>query len=243
MKPQLEICVFSPESCLNAQKGGANRVELCGGMYEGGTTPSYGLIEWARKHLSIEVYVMIRPRGGDFCYDQWEFETMQKDIEMAKKLGCDGVVFGILMPDGTIDIERNQQLVNLARPLKVTFHRAYDMTADPFSALEDIIQIGANRILTSGQKNTAIEGKTLLENIVKQAAGRIEIMAGAGVNNTNATELAQTGVDALHLTAKAIKAGAMKYQKEEVSMASVLPANEYEIVFSDVKKIEAIKAL
>ena len=134
MKPQLEICVFSPESCLNAQKGGANRVELCGGMYEGGTTPSYGLIEWARKHLSIEVYVMIRPRGGDFCYDQWEFETMQKDIEMAKKLGCDGVVFGILMPDGTIDIERNQQLVNLARPLKVTFHRAYDMTADPFSA-------------------------------------------------------------------------------------------------------------
>lgn len=243
MKPQLEICVFSPESCLNAQKGGANRVELCGGMYEGGTTPSYGLIEWARKHLSIEVYVMIRPRGGDFCYDQWEFETMQKDIEMAKKLGCDGVVFGILMPDGTIDIERNQQLVNLARPLKVTFHRAYDMTADPFSALEDIIEVGANRILTSGQKNTAIEGKALLENIVKQAAGRIEIMAGAGVNSTNAAELAQTGVDALHLTAKAIKVGAMKYQKEEVSMASVLPANEYEIVFSDVKKIEAIKAL
>lgn len=104
MKPQLEICVFWPKSCLNAQKGGANRVELCGGMYEGGTTPSYGLIEWARKHLSIEVYVMIRPRGGDFCYDQWEFETIKKTLKWPKSWVVIGVVFGILMPDGTIKI-------------------------------------------------------------------------------------------------------------------------------------------
>ena len=238
--PQIEICVFSPESCLNAQNGGANRVELCGGMYEGGTTPSYGLMQWARKHLSIELFVMIRPRGGDFCYDEWEFETMKNDIEIAKRIGCDGVVFGILLPDGNIDIERNRELVNLAKPLKTTIHRAFDMAADPLVALEDIIKIGAVRILTSGQKNTAIEGIELLEKLVKQAAGRIEIMAGAGVNVENAVDLLKTGIDALHLSAKSLKSGAMVYRKNDVSMTSVFPASEYEIIYSDTQKISDI---
>ena len=238
--PQIEICVFSPESCLNAQNGGANRVELCGGMYEGGTTPSYGLMQWARKQLSIELFVMIRPRGGDFCYDEWEFETMKNDIEIAKKIGCDGVVFGILLPDGNLDIKRNQALVNLAKPLETTIHRAFDMATDPLVALEDIIKIGAVRILTSGQKNTAIEGIELLEKLVKQATGRIEIMAGAGVNAENAVDLLKTGIDALHLSAKSLKNGAMVYRKNDVNMTSVLPANEYEIIYSDIQKISDI---
>ncbi len=238
---QLEICVFSPESCLNAQQAGAQRVELCAGPHEGGTTPSYGLIQWAREHLSIELYVMIRPRGGDFCYDAFEFDTMKRDVLMAKQLKADGVVLGVLLPDGNIDIERSKTLIELAKPLKVTFHRAFDRTPNPQKALEDVIQAGAVRILTSGQKPAAIEGKDLLKELVVQASGRIEIMAGAGVNAQNAAELIGTGVDALHLTAKSARTGAMQHQNATLSMGAVLTLNENEIMFSDVAKIEAVK--
>lgn len=237
---QVEVCAFSIESCLNAQQAGAQRVELCGGMYEGGTTPSYGLIERARAVLSIQLYVMIRPRGGDFCYDEEELGVMRSDIQAAKDLGADGVVFGILSPNGGVDIARTAELVELAKPLRVTFHRAFDMAIEPFEALEAVIQTGAERILTSGQQNTALEGHVLIKQLTKKAAGRIEIMAGSGVNAENASLLAKTGVQALHLTGKAIKAGAMKYHKEDVSMASVLPASEYEIIYSDELKIRAV---
>ena len=237
---QVEVCAFSIESCLNAQRAGAQRVELCGGMYEGGTTPSYGLIERARAVLSIQLYVMIRPRGGDFCYDEEELAVMRSDIQAAKDLGADGVVFGILQPNGEIDIAQTAALVELAQPLGVTFHRAFDMAIEPFEALEAVIQTGTERILTSGQQNTALEGHVLIQQLTKKAAGRIEIMAGSGVNAENASLLAKTGVQALHLTGKATKAGAMKYHKEEVSMASVLPASEYEIIYSDTLKIRAV---
>ncbi|MFN8348277.1 MAG: copper homeostasis protein CutC [Spirosomataceae bacterium] len=236
----IEVCAFSIESCLNAQQAGARRVELCGGLYEGGTTPNFGLIERARALLSIQLYVMIRPRGGDFCYDEEEFKVMQSDIRAAKSLGADGVVFGILLPDGKIDTARTAELAELAQPMGFTFHRAFDMTREPYEALEAVIQTGAERILTSGQQNTALEGLDLIQQLAQKAAGRIEIMAGSGVNAGNALLLAKTGVDALHLTGKAVKNGAMIYQKTAVSMASVLPANEYEIIYSNALNIRAV---
>lgn len=237
---QVEVCAFSIESCVNAQQAGATRIELCGGLYEGGTTPSYGLIKRAREATSLQLYVMIRPRGGDFCYDEEEFWVMKNDIEIAKELGADGVVFGLLLPTGEIDEARTSELVALASPLKVTFHRAFDVAKNPFEALEAVIRTGAERILTSGQENAALDGAELLTQLVEKAAGRIALMAGSGVNATNALRLAQTGVQALHLTGKAARRGQMMYQKEGVSMASVLPTDEYEIIYSDTLKIRSV---
>ncbi|WP_337043175.1 copper homeostasis protein CutC [Emticicia sp. 17c] len=236
----LEICCFSLESCLTAQKAGAYRVELCGGMFEGGTSPSAGLIRLARQHLSIRLYVMIRPRGGDFCYSDTEFEVMKADIETAKELGADGVVFGILTPDGRVDTARTKELVELAKPLKVTFHRAFDVSAEPLEALEAIISTGCERILTSGQKNTAIEGITLLKTLAEKAGNRIEIMAGAGVSAQNAAQLLGAGVHALHMTGKGIVNSQMQYRKADVSMASAALTNEFEIYEADFDKCKAV---
>lgn len=197
MKFKLEVIGFTIESCMIAQAAGAHRIELCDNPSEGGTTPSYGFIKTARENLSIELYPIIRPRGGDFLYSEIEFEVMKADIENCKSLGCDGVVIGILNADGTVDKKRCKQLVEIAHPMKVTFHRAFDRTNDPFKAMEDIISIGCERILTSGQKDLATDGEELLNKLVKQANNRIIIMPGSGVNsdnietlvkNTNATE-------------------------------------------------------
>ncbi|MCA0231274.1 MAG: copper homeostasis protein CutC [Bacteroidetes bacterium] len=237
---QVEVCAFSVESCLNAQQAGATRIELCGGLYEGGTTPSYGLIKRAREVTTLQLYVMIRPRGGDFCYDDEEFLVMKQDIELAKELGADGVVLGLLLPTGEVDEIRTAELVALAKPLQVTFHRAFDVAKEPFEALEAVIRTGAVRILTSGQENSALDGAELLTQLAKKAAGRIDLMAGSGVNVINAVQLAQTGVQALHLTGKAARKGQMIYQKEGVSMASVLPTDEYEIIYSDALKIRSV---
>lgn len=236
----IEICAFSLESCLIAQRAGSSRIELCGGMFEGGTTPSAGLIQMATQAVQIPVYVMIRPRGGDFCYSETEFEVMKTDINLAKKLGAKGLVFGILNPDGTVDIQRNKTLIELAKPLGATFHRAFDMCREPFEALEDIIECGFERILTSGQKNTAHEGKELLKELVKKAQNRIEIMAGSGINAQNAAEIWQTGVDSLHLTGKGIIQSQMTFRMPDVSMASAALCNEYEIYESDFNKIKGV---
>ncbi len=236
----LEICSFSLESCLTAQKAGAGRVELCGGMLEGGTTPSAGLIRLARQNLTIKLYVMIRPRGGDFCYSESEFEVMKEDILTAKNLGADGVVFGILNPNGSIDKNRTTELVILAKPLRVTFHRAFDLAENPFQALEDIIECGCERILTSGQKNTAIEGIDLLKTLVEKAQNRIEIMAGSGVNAQNTQQFLNIGVHALHMTGKGIQESKMTFRKTDVSMASAALTNEYELYEADFEKCKAV---
>ena len=243
MKPDLEVCVFSVESCLNAQRASAHRVELCGGFLEGGTTPSAGLIEHVRSLLHIDLHVMIRPRGGDFLYDDWEFETMKKDIETAQKYGANGVVFGILTQNGKVDLPRTRGLVSLARPMQVTFHRAFDMTPDPLEALEMVIKTGAHAILTSGQRQTAIEGVETIAQLVAAAAGRIKIMAGAGITAQNALQIAATGVDSLHLTGKTTRASQMQFRQANVQMATAAPASEYEVVFSDAAKIAAIRQL
>lgn len=235
----IEVCAYSLESCINAQAGGAGRIELCGGLGEGGTTPSAGLIELVKEHIQIPVYVMIRPRGGDFVYDVFEEEIMKKDISLAKKLGADGVVLGILHADGQVNIEHTKAMVEFAYPLKVTFHRAFDLTPDPHKALKAVIETGAERILTSGQKVTAIEGIELLKQLSEQAGNAIEIMAGSGVNHQNAAALAEVGVHALHLTAKSFRPARQKYFPEGISMAGEIP-DERSVLYSDLDLIEAI---
>jgi copper homeostasis protein len=235
----IEVCAYSLESCINAQAGGAVRIELCGGLGEGGTTPSAGLIEVVRQHVDIDLFVMIRPRGGDFVYDVFEEEIMRKDIDLAKKLGANGVVLGVLLADGQVDVARTKALVDYAAPMKVTFHRAFDLTPDPLKALKAVIETGAERILTSGQKPAAVEGIPLLEKLVQASGNMIEIMAGGGVNHSNAGALVAAGVHSLHLTAKAFRPGRQKYFPADISMAGEIP-DERSVLYSNLELIEAI---
>lgn len=240
---QLEICCYSLQSCINAQLGGADRIELCNGLFEGGTTPSTGLIKLAVAAVDIPVYPIIRPRGGDFVYSEAELKVMDEDILQAKAAGAKGVVIGILHTDGTVNISETKRLVALAKPMGVTFHRAFDMTADPLQALEDIIKTGCERILTSGQQNYAADGADLLKKLVAAANGRIEIMAGSGVGIQNAEVLIKTGVDALHLSAKKEDASPMKFRNEAVSMASAINPSEYVRYEADLETIKKVKGL
>jgi copper homeostasis protein len=217
MKFKLEVIGFTIESCMIAQAAGAHRIELCDNPFEGGTTASYGFIKTARENLSIELYPIIRPRGGDFLYSEIEFEVMKADIENCKSLGCDGVVIGILNADGTIDKKRCKQLVEIAHPMKVTFHRAFDRTNDPFKAMEDIISIGCERILTSGQKNLATDGEELLNKLVKQANNRIIIMPGSGVNSENIETLVKnTNASEFHSSARTFINSKMEFINESM---------------------------
>ncbi len=174
-RPVIEICLESVESVIAAEKGGADRVELCSDLFEGGLTPTIGTVRTAKKLTEIKINVMIRPRGGDFCYSDEEFEVMKEDIKALKDTGINGIVFGILTPDGDVDMKRSAELIELARPLSVTFHRAFDMTRDPYKALEDLISLGVDRILTSGQEATVPEGAELLSELVRIAGDRVII--------------------------------------------------------------------
>lgn len=235
----IEIGAYSLQSCQTAQQAGAGRIELCGSLSEGGTTPSAGLIQLARQHLTIPLYVMIRPRGGDFLYAETELAVMQADIDLAKSLGADGLVLGLLRANGTIDEDATRSLVEQAHPLPVTFHRAFDMTRDPLEALEAIIRTGAVRILTSGQQPTAEAGLPLLSQLVREAAGRIEIMAGAGVTAANAARLAEAGVDALHLSGRASYPSPMTYRRPDMTMASAV-LGEYERIEASADAIAGV---
>lgn len=238
----IEVPAFSLESCLTAQRAGAGRIELCGGLAEGGTTPSAGLIQLASQLLQIPFFVMIRPRGGDFCYSETELSVMKADIQVVRSMGAAGVVLGILQPDGTVDEARTKELIELASPLPVTFHRAFDMTRDPLEALEAVIRTGAARILTSGQQQSAGDGLSVIRQLTERAGGRIEIMAGAGVNAQNAEALIKAGVDALHLSGSIKIDSRMTYRQPSVSMASSVPG-EYEYIEANEEKIQAIVRL
>jgi copper homeostasis protein len=212
---KLEICSNSSYSALQAQLGGASRVEFCQNLENGGITPSYGQIARARHLLHIGMHVLIRPRGGDFVYSDEEFEEMKMDISFCKQAGCNGVVFGILSPDGGVDHARNAALVALAKPMTVVFHRAFDRTRNPTEALEDVIALGFDRILTSGLRNTADEGQELLRELIVQADGRIEIMPGAGVNASNIIDLIRkTGAKSVHSSAKISVKSRMAFESD-----------------------------
>lgn len=212
MNHKLEVIAFDIESCLLAQQAGAHRIELCDNPGEGGTTASYGFIKAARQKTSIELYPIIRPRGGDFLYSDDEFNMMKADVQLCKELNCDGVVLGILNADGTVDAVRCKELVELAYPLGVTFHRAFDRVADAVAALETIIDIGCERILTSGLRPTAMEGLEMIAALVKQADDRIIIMPGSGVRPDNIIQLAETtGATEFHSSARIMKDSSMAY--------------------------------
>ncbi len=241
MNYKLEICADSVESSIIAQIAGADRIELCDSLQEGGTTPGYGCIVSARKNLDIRLHVLIRPRGSDFLYSDVELDIMMRDIEMCGETGVDGVVTGILRPGGTIDIERTAKLVELAHPMTVTFHRAFDMCRDPEQALEDIIATGASRVLTSGQKNSAEEGMTLIKQLVIQAGKRIIIMAGGGINEQNlASILANTNVSEIHLTGRKTIESAMLFRQKDISLGGNPEFPEYSRKMADPEKIKKI---
>jgi copper homeostasis protein len=188
---KIEIACFKLESATLAQKAGADRVELCANISVGGTTPSIEIIQQARKNITLDLYVMIRPRGGNFVYSEPEFQQMKSEIENIKKLGVNGFVFGILNEDNTINIEQNKVLVELAKPFPCSFHRAFDAVSNYEQALEDVIASGFSTLLTSGTFSNVMEGKVVLKKLVEQAKNRIEIMPGGGLRSTNISEVNQ----------------------------------------------------
>jgi len=225
----LEICANSISSALAAEKGGAHRVELCENMAEGGTTPSYAQIKLCKEKLSIQVWPIIRPRGGDFLYSNDEFELMREDIKICKSLNCNGVVIGILLANGEIDKIRCTELIELAKPMPISFHRAFDMSNDLEKALEDLIELGFVRILTSGGKNNAFEGMETIAELVTQANGRIEIMPGAGINSNNIQEIAtQTGAINFHSSARITVKSKMEYRNQTTKMGSIKDEYQYQ---------------
>ncbi len=230
MQFRLEICCFNIKSALIAQQAGADRIELCGDPGAGGTTPSLGLIKAAREKLYIQLYPIIRPRGGDFLFGDEEFEIMLNDISLCKQIGCDGIVIGMLNADGTIDKKRSAELVEMAYPLGVTFHRAFDRAVNPFESLEDIISIGCERILTSGQEPTAMEGAGLLNELIRQADHRIIIMPGSGVREHNIIELKErTGAEEFHTSARTLAKTQMQFindNMEEDNAYTIADENE-----------------
>ena len=270
---KFEICANSVESCVEAQRGGADRVELCAGIPEGGTTPSYGDIVMAKRVLGIvdplglrplplrqgenigqpqfessslrqgenkktKLHVIIRPRGGDFLYSDLEKEIMLEDVRMARQLGVDGVVFGALLPNGDIDMEFMQQLMAESEGMSVTFHRAFDVCRDPFEALEQIIELGCDRILTSGQMPKAEEGVDLLKQLVDKAGDRIIIMPGCGVNVSNIARIAEeTGAKEFHFSARSKRESDMHFRKSRVSMGGTVTIDEYSRDVTDAVKV------
>ncbi len=224
----IEVCVDSVASAVASERGGAQRIELCGDLIEGGITPSIGMIELVRTKVSIALHLMIRPRSGDFCYSSDEFEIMRRDIEMAKRLGADGVVFGILDAEGQVDTQRSRELVELARPLDVTFHRAFDMSDDLFRALEDVCTTGANRILTSGGQQTALEGLDCIAGLVKAAKGRIAIMPGSGIRENNIRRIVEeSGAREIHTGMGSVVDGPMRFRNLRIVMGKE-PGREYQ---------------
>jgi copper homeostasis protein len=237
----LEICIDSVESAIASQEGGADRVELCDNLLEGGTTPSAGTIALARKNIDIDLNVIIRPRGGDFLYSDVEFQVMEYDIEQAKQLGANGVVIGILNQDGSVDVERTRTLVELARPLSVTFHRAFDVSRDPFEALEALVNLGIDRVLTTGQESSALEGLDLITDLVQTAADRIIIMPGGGTERSVQKVVAQTRVKEFHLLGTVSVDSPMRHRNPRVFMGGELRPPEFTRLVTDANRVRAFR--
>ena len=230
-KAILEVCAFNIQSCMIAEKAGAARVELCDNPVEGGTTPSYGCIRQTRENISIKLYPILRPRAGNYFYDDYEFAILKEDIRICKTLGCDGISVGIQLKDGEIDTARLKQIVEWAYPMGVTCNRAFDASPDPFRALEDIIGCGCERVLTSGQKTAAPDAGELLGKLVIAANGRIIIMPGAGVRASNIEKLMrESGATEFHSSARKSIPNPMSFANPEISdFGNVYIADENEL--------------
>lgn len=237
----LEACVGSVESALAAERGGATRLELCGELIVGGVTPSLCLFQEIRKHSKIRTHILIRPRFGDFCYTDFEFEIMKAEVAAFREMGAEGAVIGILKPDGTLDTERLKVLRELAGEMSLTLHRAFDVCAEPMEAMEQAIALGFDTILTSGQRNSCLEGAELLKELEKASGGRIVIQAGAGINAEAIKRLYPiTGGRAYHMSGKTVIDSSMKYRKEGVNMG-LGSISEYEIWRTDEDSIRAAR--
>lgn len=241
----VEICLDSVAGVRAAVEAGAARVELCSALLEGGLTPTVGMIAQtvAAAAGRIKVHVIIRPRGGDFLYDDDEFEIMERDIDAAKAAGADGVVIGILKADASIDRARTAALVARARPLSVTFHRAFDVSRDPFESLETLIALGIDRLLTSGQEPSVLQGAPLIRDLIARAAGRIVIMPGGDITDRNAARvLAETGAREVHFAAFETAPSPMTWRNEAVFMGGTLRPPEYDRSITTTRSIGAVTA-
>lgn len=238
----VEVCIDSLDSALASQAAGAERVELCANLLEGGTTPSSGLIAEVRRNISLKLHVMIRPRGGDFCYSDAEFRIMERDIAAAKDLAADAAVFGILDPDATIDAPRMEKLIALARPMKVTCHRAIDMSRDLRQSLETLIGLGVDYVLTSGGEQTAPEGSAAIARLIRAARGRIGVIAGSGIHERNVRRLiAETGVTEIHVGLSDPFPSPMKYRNRKISMGKA-KGREYALFGTSQSRLEQLIA-
>jgi copper homeostasis protein len=236
----VEVCVDSIESAVAAERGGAHRIELCSSLGDGGITPSSGTIAAVREKVGITLHVMIRPRAADFCYSSEEFRIMQYDILAAKRLGADGVVFGILDLNGNVDTERTRQLAALAAPLRVTFHRAFDMSSDLLRSFHDLQGAGVHCVLTSGGKQTAAEGAETLKSLVDAATNGVAIMAGGGIDDQNVAALiSRTGVRQIHASLKSSITSPMRFQNQEISMGTA-GGHEYEHFIVSEQKVQRL---
>ena len=234
----LEVCADSVQSAVAAQEGGADRVELCSALVIGGLSPSAAMFRQVRENTDLKIRVLLRPRFGDFCYDEYEFRTLKEEVEQFRGLGADGVVIGILKPDGTLNMEQMEELVKAAKGIGITMHRAFDVCRDPYEALEQCVSLGIDTILTSGQKSSAWEGRERLSELVRQADGRIDILAGAGIGPESIRELADyTGVCSFHMSGKKVLDSQMEFRRVGVPMG--IPGfSEFEIWQTDEDQVK-----
>ena len=240
-RPIIEICLESVESVIAAEKGGADRVELCSDLFEGGLTPTIGTVKTALKKSNIKINAMIRPRGGDFCYSDEEFEVMKEDIKAFKETGINGIVFGILTPEGDVDVKRSKEIIELARPLAVTFHRAFDMTRDPYKSLEELIELGVDRVLTSGQEATVPEGADLLEELVQIAGDRIIVMPGCGITERNFPKLRdKIKAKEYHIYLPYETISKMKFHPRHIYMGGLLRQSEFTITHTSSSRVSDV---
>lgn len=242
----LEVCADSVASAVAAQEGGTDRIELCSALVIGGLSPSYAMFREVKKQVDLPIRVLLRPRFGDFCYDDYEFQTLKEEVFAFREMGADGVVIGILNPDGTLNIEQMKALVQCARPsrrngMKITLHRAFDVCCNPYEALEQCIQLGVDTILTSGQKNSAWNGRDLLKELIGLSQGKIEILAGAGINPDVIEQLIQyADVTSFHMSGKRVIDSRMEFRREGVPMG-IPGLSEYDIWMTDKELIRQAK--
>lgn len=240
----LEVCVDSVESAINASKAGASRLELCGNLVIGGTSPSGMLFKSVRKKVKIPIHVLIRPRYGDFCYSDFEFNIMRHEIRMFKKLGADGIVIGVLEPDGNLDCKRMKMLIEDAEGMHIVLHRAFDMAQNPYQTLEKAIELGVETILTSGQANDCVDGVRVLKELVIQSDGKVDILIGSGISSGVIADIYQfTKATSFHMSGKSLIAGKMKFRNDKINMG-INGLSEYEIWQTKEEKVrEAVRVL